>query len=175
MASTVSFCYMNLWLPHHPNEGYEIYRIIFGVTTMIIWCYQIGEEIVQMYVQGKDYFKELANYNDLANILLTFLLISSNIPNEPITSYYTQCVLSALNSFCLTLKLFDWMKLFQNTAFYVELIRQTINDIGPFICLFVMSLLGFGLPLSLLDFSSYRGGEVIENHVNFSPFNFMFS
>ena len=89
MASTVSFCYMNLWLPHHPNEGYEIYRIIFGVTTMIIWCYQIGEEIVQMYVQGKDYFKELANYNDLANILLTFLLICSNITNEPITSYYT--------------------------------------------------------------------------------------
>ena len=51
----------------------------------------------------------------------------------------------------LTLKIYDWLRLFETTSFFILLIGRTIIDIGPFMIFFMVALLAFGLPMSILD------------------------
>ena len=49
------------------------------------------------------------------------------------------------------MKGYDWMRLFERTAFYILLIQETIADVAPFLTLLVISLLMFGFPMIMLD------------------------
>ena len=52
---------------------------------------------------------------------------------------------------CLTmLKLFDWLRLFEETAFYVLLVGETLYDIRYFMLLLFGALMMFGVPLLML-------------------------
>ena len=53
----------------------------------------------------------------------------------------------------MLVKLFDWMRLFDNTSFYILLLQETLIDIGPFMLLFGLSLTMFGAPLTMLSFT----------------------
>ena len=65
-------------------------------------------------------------------------------------------MIAALDSTLLLLKLYDWMRLFEETAFYVKLLKATMIKIAPFMLLFVVALLLFGLPISMLNQSRFR-------------------
>ena len=45
------------------------------------------------------------------------------------------------------------MRLFSKTAFYVQLLAKTLSQVKWFMLLFLVSMLMFGLPLSILDLS----------------------
>jgi len=70
--------------------------------------------------------------------------------------------MSAITSFSLILKTFDWMRLFDGTAKYVQLVKTTIKDIAYFMLLFMMSLFMFGVPLIILDKNRAEDELVIE-------------
>ena len=60
-------------------------------------------------------------------------------------------ILASLASCFLIMKVYDWMRLFERTSFYILLIQETISDIRSFMLLFILGLLMFGMPLTMLD------------------------
>ena len=65
--------------------------------------------------------------------------------------------MAALASILIVAKIYDWLRLFEITAFYVQLLEATIKGIGSFMLLFFVALLLFGLPFSMLN--ENRTGE----------------
>ena len=63
----------------------------------------------------------------------------------------TQAYMSAIVSFILIAKCFDWLRIFEETSFYIKLIFETIYDIRSFMILFMVSLIMFALPLNILN------------------------
>ena len=60
-------------------------------------------------------------------------------------------VAAAFDSCLIFAKLYDWLRLFESTSFYILLITQTIDDITAFITIFLISLLMFGIPMVMLN------------------------
>ena len=60
-------------------------------------------------------------------------------------------IMAAFATCAIFIKLYDWLRLFENTAFYVLLVKLTMKDILPFMILLFVSLLIFGIPMSMLS------------------------
>lgn len=84
-------------------------------------------------------------------------------------------VLAAFATCITLLRLINWMRLFEDTSFYVLLIRVTIDDIKYFMLLLIISLLMFGVPVLMLDMNSEEGSEMIEDNFHFWLFDLMFN
>lgn len=68
----------------------------------------------------QDYFKSIVNWVDLSGLLMTLFVIVCSV-NEPdsLMSKEHLRVVAAFASFCILTKTFDWLRLFEETAFYV--------------------------------------------------------
>ena len=60
-------------------------------------------------------------------------------------------VIGILASFFLVVKIFDWLRLFDKTTFYILLIEETIQDVIPFLTIFTVSLLMSSIPMSIIQ------------------------
>ena len=58
--------------------------------------------------------------------------------------------MSAIASFALLAKLYDWLRLFETTSFYIELIRATLFDISAFMILFLTAIFLTGVPTMMV-------------------------
>ena len=68
-------------------------------------------------------------------------------------------LLAVFALFFLWLKLFDWLRLFEATGFYVSLLENTIENIKVFIVLFFIGLAMFGSSMFMLQNNMEYGGE----------------
>ena len=66
-------------------------------------------------------------------------------------SLQTQRFMAAISVCCLWLKLFDWLRLFEYTAFYVRLISLTLYNIRSFAVILVIVLMMFGSAVHILN------------------------
>ena len=62
-----------------------------------------------------------------------------------------QRIIAAFSIFILWVKLFDWLRLFDSTAFYVSLLKRTLIDISDFMMLFFVALAMFGSVMYMLQ------------------------
>ena len=76
-------------------------------------------------------------------------------------------VIASLASCLLLIKLYDWLKLFTTTAFYIRLIEITLYDITGFLIIFIIALLICGIPLTILDMNRSEGKELISDVFGF--------
>ena len=76
-------------------------------------------------------------------------------------------VVAALCSFSMMLKLLDWMRLFNETSFYILLIRQTMSDVGYFVLLIVISLMLFGIPIVMLNMNRDEDHPIVTGDFSF--------
>ena len=76
-------------------------------------------------------------------------------------------VFAAFASLFTLAKLFDWLRLFEKTGFYVKLVGETLNDIKYFILLLLTTLVMFGVPVVMLDASSSEDKDLMEKVFNF--------
>ena len=67
------------------------------------------------------------------------------------------------------------MRLFDETSFYVLLIKTTLDDIGYFILLLIIALLMFGVPVLMLDMNSAEDAELIDDNFHFWLVDLMFN
>ena len=117
---------------------------------------QLGREWNQLQGVEKatDYFLDVWNIVDLQGLLLSafvnFAIIIHRFGGD-LCSMTLLRVLAAFASFFLLVKLYDWLRLFQNTAFYMELIKATLEDIGAFMILFVTAIFVFAAPMMILS------------------------
>ena len=72
---------------------------------------------------------------------------------EPIARYSPELnkAFASITSSLLTFKIFDWLRLFEKTAFIVILVKQTVIDIGQFMMIIFFAWLMFGFPMVILD------------------------
>ena len=63
------------------------------------------------------------------------------------------------------MKMFDWLRMFDNASKYVSLIYHTISDILPFFGIFLIFLYTFGSAMFILDSKSDSDviGDYLEN------------
>lgn len=57
--------------------------------------------------------------------------------------------------------MFDWLRLFDKTSFFIKLIGETLVDILPFMILLVTSLMMFGVPVAMLNLNRAEGDNDI--------------
>ena len=107
------------------------------------------------------------NLSDVLGLLSVLIILISRGTRLDIIPPQTLRIIAAIAS-CLTLmKLFDWLRLFEETAFYVLLIGETIYDIRYFILLLMTTLIMFGVPLIMLDGNSPTGKEIVDSNFGF--------
>ena len=75
-------------------------------------------------------------------------------------------VVAALASFCILASFFDWLRVFEQTAFYIMLLMETLNDIRAFVILIFISLMMFGVPMMMLNMNRSESAQIID-----SPFD----
>ena len=59
--------------------------------------------------------------------------------------------LAALANLSMWIKVFDWLRIFDNMAFFVQLILMTIKDIRFFTVILLFSYIMFGSSFYILD------------------------
>ena len=62
-------------------------------------------------------------------------------------------MVAAIASLCLIAKTFDWLRLFEGTAFFIRLIEETLYDITFFLLLMILGLLMITIPFLLISFN----------------------
>ena len=61
-------------------------------------------------------------------------------------------------------KFFDWLRLFDKTSFYINLIGMTLSEIKYFLILVLLSLLMFGFPNLMLNLYRSPDMSLFENN-----------
>lgn len=91
------------------------------------------------------------NIVDLMMYLLNAALIVLTFFRVDIPSTGTRRVMGAIVVCLIWSKMFDWMRMFDATSFYIKLIIVTIKDILPFFLIFPVFLMTFGSALFILN------------------------
>ena len=152
----------------NPTTDLEYWKVVTaGSVTMVLWLYQIYLEFVQLFngrpvcsnmtEQAKGYFTQFWNFNDLFHLTLTAIFVTVAIKDDNTITVYYMVIIAAVNSLSMSLKTFDWLRLVETTAFYINLIGQTMTDIRSFIILLFASFLLFGLPMMMINFWTLPG------------------
>ena len=92
------------------------------------------------------------------------ILVIFTQKEQPVLSLDTQIVLAALASLCICLKFFDWLRLFDKTSFYINLIGMTLSEVKFFLILLVASMLLFGLPMMIININSTENASIFETN-----------
>ena len=137
-----------------------------GITLLFLVIYSLWIEYKQFFSnpegQRSDYFLDFANWFDIAGLLLTLLITVLTLTKRDwISLEYLRCIAS-FASINLVLKCYNWLQLFEDTAFYAALVGITLSDIKSFMILYFVSLLGFALPMIMLDFNREEESRVVQ-------------
>ena len=128
---------------------------------LVLWSYFVYLEIKQITALEKrlDYFKRFWNWNDIVGLSLTLIVLISSVTYEPLLPIDNLRLMAAIASCSLMIKVFDWLRLFEKTAFYILLVSETFVDISAFMILLAVALLMFGVPLIMLNLNRSKEDE----------------
>ena len=83
--------------------------------------------------------------------------------------------MAAISSTLTMVKIFDWLRLFEDTAFYVLLVGETLFDVRYFLLLLLTTLIMLGVPLVILNSSSQEEKELYDGVFDFWVFDLMYN
>ena len=89
------------------------------------------------------------NFFDIISLTCSSILTLAILTKAVETTEHLR-LLAAIAIFFEILKLFDWLRLFDNTAFYVALIMSAISDIKSFVIITVIAMFLFGIPMEVI-------------------------
>ena len=125
-----------------------------AVLILLLVLYLLFIEVRQGYKDGLDYFKSLYNYIDLMQYLGTVYVVVSNMIGYDESSMLIKRDLCAFVLICQGVKMIvDWLRLFDNTSFYVTLIIRTFVDVAYFLLILLILLIYAGNAMYMLDLS----------------------
>ena len=110
-----------------PQEE-KVYNKTTGSLTLLLLANVIRAEILQLKGTGlSTYMKSFYNYVDIVSIVLTLFLTSSTMLEVELLPIETLRMLAAILTFFLLLKMYDWLRLFEDTSFFVQLVQRTLS------------------------------------------------
>ena len=74
-----------------------------------------------------------------------------NLPDAGSPYKENERIIAAFSLVLMWAKFFDWLRIFEITAFYVRLLIKTIQEIKYFIILFAIALTMFGSAMYMLQ------------------------
>ena len=116
-------------------------------------------EVRQMMHKKTKYFTSLTNYFDLASVVLNLILLSNEYLNLIVKE--TTIILSFIGIGLMWSNFIYWLRIFESTTFYFDLISQTILDMLTFFIIFLLIVFACGNSLYILNAS--RDSEVDDN------------
>ena len=60
-------------------------------------------------------------------------------------------------------KVFDWLRLFEQTAFYILLMITTLKDASSFLILLLIALMMFGVPMIMLNLNRDVENQIVDS------------
>ena len=112
------------------------------------------------------------NIADLFQFFANFLFLTTSLLDLQLLEDNKQRATSSFIMVIMWLKMFDWLRMFDNASKYVSLIYQTIADILPFFGIFLILLYTFGSAMFILD-SKSGAQDVIGKYVENDYVNMM--
>ena len=99
----------------------------------------------------------------MISLSFTLIVLICSVPFEPLLPIENMRVMASIASCTLLIKVFDWLRLFKKTAFYILLVGETFKEMSAFLILLFVALLMFGVPMIMLNMnrSQEDGNEVI--------------
>ena len=157
--------------PDNQSEFDVTTFVICGSVTLLLWFLYFINEIMKFNGTDRklDYLNSTWNWINIIALSFVFLIsvtqMGTLLNTLEDTYILGQCfsfavdmidveslrIMAAIASFCILAKVFDWLRLFEQTAFYVMLVTETQRDIRAFIILLFTSLMLFGVPLEMLN------------------------
>ena len=131
--------------------GFNLALLAYEITHEVI-CFRSADSIL-------DHFASIWNINDLLWMTLTPFFVIITLPSQPLIDKSTSVVIASVASFSMMIKILDWMRLFDATAFFVHLIKMTFKEIGAFLLLLLVTLMMFGVPLAMLALDNLQYDE----------------
>ena len=144
------------------DDHSELVKIIAAIVLFApLWLYIVLGEIREAKQLKIEYFKRFWNWNDMLMLSLSayvvFVCLSPGDPGD----LTTLRPIAAVASCCLLAKSFDWLRLFESTAFYIQLMEQTLKDIFSFLALILTALAMFGVPMIILNLNRDETTKVV--------------
>ena len=120
---------------------------------MFSLLYQITLEVKQFkgLSQKWQYFTYVWNLIDFIGLFLSLVFNIHTLAEWHEIPVENLRIMAAFATCAIFIKLYDWLRLFEMTAFYVLLVKMTMKEILPFMILLFVSLLIFGIPMSMLS------------------------
>ena len=115
------------------------------------------------------------NVLDMFGLATTFFLMLVIIFGISFIPWGILRILAALATCSNLLKIFDWLRLFQGTSFYILLIANTLRDIKEFFVIFLLSLITFGMPLHMLDLNRDEDNLLVDSSFGFWPLDLIYN
>ena len=98
-----------------------------------------------------NHYRSVWNVNDAIWLTLCPVIVLTSIPSQTWIDIDSLASMAAFATFSMFVKVLDWMRLFDQTSFYIRLIKKTGKDIAAFLGLLFISLMMFGIPLIMLN------------------------
>ena len=105
----------------------------------------------------------LMNCLDLLTYVISTVLIIFSMLNLDTPTIQIRCILAALISIMMWMKMLEWLRVFDSTAFFVKLIMQTMIDILPFFVIFFIFIFMFGSALYILSMNRDSEEEIVDS------------
>lgn len=131
-----------------------------GVLILILVVYLLFLEVKQGYNDGTDYFKSMYNYIDMLQYIGTAWVVITNLQGQEDSSMIQNRILCTFVLISQGMKaIIDWLRLFDNTSFYVTLILKTFIDIFYFLLIILLLLVYVGNAMYMLHLNADHDKE----------------
>lgn len=120
-----------------------------------------------------DYFKGLWNMIDFTSLSFTLIIVLASIPKNTILPLEFLRPMAAIASCTLLIKVFDWLRLFEKTAFYILLVEETMRDVSSFLILLLTALMMFGVPMIMLNLNRVDQNSIVDDPFGFWVLNML--
>lgn len=132
---------------------------------LVLTAYSIMYELQEFRAEPELYVRHLWNYLDLIPKLLVVLSIIIDMSTGIFVTEGTQSSFSAkLNSvsiFCLWINLLNFLRLFRNTGYLIQLIIQVIKDMKFFVRIVCVTLISFSCAFYVSQYFSLYLKDIV--------------
>ena len=105
------------------------------------------------------------NIADLFQYSINMILIVVTVFEIEWPSNSQRRVIASVSCLLIWVKMFDWLRLFDATSFYIKLIIQTIKDIMPFMAIFPFFMFTVGTSVYILNMEREEDSEVMDEYL----------
>ena len=97
----------------------------------------------------------------MANLTLNAIVLTQSFEALSLIEIDEVRVIASISSCFMMFKFFDLLRVFEETAYYILLIQETIFGIQFYMILILLAFIMFGIPMGMLNFNRFADNEIV--------------